>query len=210
LCLLPAVWLAYDAATGGLGANPIEAVLHRTGWWTLVFLLVTLSITPLRRVAGWNRIVRNRRTVGLFAFAWASAHLLGYVVLDQWFAWSYIAEDIAERPFILVGFAAWVLLVPLAVTSTTGWIRRLGKRWRRLHRLVYAAAALGTLHFYWRIRADAREPLIFAGILAILLLVRIPSIQNRLPRWRSTPRQERSGGPTAARRHSDRIPAPGP
>jgi sulfoxide reductase heme-binding subunit YedZ len=182
LCLAPAGWLAFDAATGRLGANPIETVLLRTGWWTLVLLLASLAITPLRRLSGRGRLVRFRRLVGLFAFAYGTTHLLGYVVLDQWFAWPYIVEDIAERPFILAGFAAWCLLLPLAVTSTRGWIRRLGRAWGRLHRLVYVAAGLGVLHFYWKVKADTREPLVFAAILALLLAARVPPVRNLLTR----------------------------
>lgn len=209
-CLLPAAWLVADAAMGRLGANPIEEVLHRTGWWALTLLLVSLSITPLRRLTGWNRLVRYRRLLGLFAFAWASTHFLGYVVLDQWFAWPYIVEDIAERPFILVGFAAWLLLVPLAVTSTTGWIRRLGRRWQLLHRVVYAAAGLGTLHFFWKVKADTREPLIFIAILAALLLLRAPIIGQRVSAFRAGRENRNGGGREGARRREDRIPAPGP
>ncbi len=147
LGLIPAGLLVVDFLRGRLGANPIEEVMHRLGWWALAILLISLAVTPLRRITGWNRVIRYRRLIGLFAFAYATAHFLAYIVLDQWFAWGYIVEDIAKRPFILAGFSAWLLLVPLAVTSTTGWIRRLGSRWGRLHRLVYAAAALGTLHF---------------------------------------------------------------
>jgi sulfoxide reductase heme-binding subunit YedZ len=209
-CLLPAAWLAADAATGRLGANPIEEVLHRTGWWALTLLLLSLSITPLRRLTGWNRLIRYRRLLGLFAFAWASAHFLGYVILDQWFAWPYIAEDIAERPFILVGFAAWLLLLPLAVTSTTGWIRRLGKRWQILHRVVYVAAGLGALHFLWKVKADTREPLIFIGILAVLLLLRLPIVARRASALRAGRGIGNGGGRQGARRREERIPAPGP
>ena len=209
-CLLPAALLAADAATGRLGANPIEEVLHRTGWWALTLLLLSLSITPLRRLTGWNRLIRYRRLLGLFAFAWASAHFLGYIVLDQWFAWPYIVEDIAERPFILVGFAAWLLLIPLAVTSTTGWIRRLGKRWGMLHRVVYVAAGLGALHFFWKVKADTREPLIFIGILVVLLLLRLPVVSRRVSAFRAGRRNRSGGGRDGARRREDRIPAPGP
>ena len=210
VCLLPAAWLAADAAMGRLGANPIEAVLHRTGWWALTLLLVSLSISPLRRLTGWGRLIRYRRLLGLFAFAWATAHFLSYVVLDQWFAWPFIAEDIAERPFILVGFAAWLLLVPLAVTSTTGWIRRLGRRWRMLHRVVYVAAGLGALHFFWKVKADTREPLIFIGILAVLLLLRLPVVTRRVSEFRAGRVKRNGSGREGARRREDRIPAPGP
>jgi len=132
------------------------------------------------------------------------------VVLDQWFAWPYIVEDIAERPFILVGLAAWLLLVPLAVTSTTGWIRRLGRRWQLLHRVVYVAAGLGTLHFFWKVKADTREPLIFIALLAVLLLLRAPIVGKRTSAFRAGREKRNGGGREGARRREDRIPAPGP
>ena len=171
-CLLPAVSIGVAALSDGLGANPIEEITHRTGWWALFLLAATLSITPLRRLAGKPAWVRYRRLVGLFAFFYATLHLLTYVVLDQFFGWSYIVEDIAERPFITVGFAAWLILLALAVTSTTGWIRRLRKNWVRLHRLVYVAALAGGVHFLWKVKADAREPLIFLAVITALLLLR--------------------------------------
>ncbi len=144
------------------------------GDWTLVFLLLSLSVTPLRRITGWNRIIKVRRLLGLFAFFYASLHFLVYLGLDQGFAWSFIVEDVMDRPFITVGFTALILLLPLALTSTRGWIRRLGKRWRRLHRLVYVAAGLGVVHFYWKVKADTFWPLVAGGILAVLLLARLP------------------------------------
>lgn len=173
LCLIPLAWLLFDAVTGGLGANPVEAITHRTGWWALTLLMTSLAITPARRVTGWNDLIRFRRMLGLFAFFYATLHVLVYFGLDQLFAFDYLLEDIAERPYITVGFTAWLLLVPLAVTSTRGWVRRLGKRWRTLHRLVYVSAALGVVHFLWLVKADTREPLIYAGILAVLLGARL-------------------------------------
>jgi sulfoxide reductase heme-binding subunit YedZ len=196
-----------------LGANPIEAVLDRTGWWALALLLTSLAVTPIRRITGWNRVIRYRRLLGLFAFAWATTHFLGYVVLDQWFAWSFIIEDITERPFILVGFSAWILLLPLAVTSTQGWIRRLGRRWVSLHRLVYMAAALGSLHFFWKVKADTREPLVFIGVLLALLLLRAPMVAEKAREVRRGLRMggKKSGGPyDSARREEERVSAPGP
>jgi sulfoxide reductase heme-binding subunit YedZ len=209
LALIPAGLIVVDFLRGRLGANPIEEVLHRLGWWALVILLISLALTPLRRVIGWNRIIRYRRLIGLFAFAYATAHFLAYIVLDQWFAWGYIVEDIAKRPFILAGFSAWLLLLPLAVTSTTGWIRRLGRRWGRLHRLVYAAAALGTLHFFWRVKADTGEPIVFVLFLALLLVLRFPPVSRTLAEWRNRRTDKRNGGHRNARRSDDRIPAPG-
>lgn len=177
--LSPATWLAYRAWAGNLGANPVEEIQLATGWWGLTLLLCTLAITPIRRFTRWKRVIRMRRLVGLFAFSYVTLHLLNYLVLDQFFAWDYIAEDILERPFITIGFAAWLILLLLAMTSTTGWIRRLGGRWRSLHSLVYVAAALGTLHFTWKVKADTREPLVFAVVLAVLLATRLPDLRRR-------------------------------
>jgi sulfoxide reductase heme-binding subunit YedZ len=166
--------MAVRYLTDDLGANPIEAVLHWAGRWTLILLLVGLAITPLRRLTGWNQIIKVRRTVGLFAFFYVSLHLLIYLGLDQGFAWSFIVEDVVDRPFITSGALGFLLLVPLAVTSTKGWIRRLGKRWQKLHRLVYLAASLGALHFFWKVKADTFWPLVAAAVLAVLLLARVP------------------------------------
>ncbi len=172
VCLLPAALLAVEGLTGRLGANPIEEITHRTGWWALVLLTTTLAVTPVRRLTRRNGLVRYRRLVGLFAFFYATLHFLTYLVVDQFFAWTYILEDIVDRPFITVGFASWVILVVLAATSTRRSIRRLGRRWQRLHRLVYAAAVLGGVHYFWKVKADTREPLIFLGIIAVLLVAR--------------------------------------
>jgi sulfoxide reductase heme-binding subunit YedZ len=175
LCLTPAGLLIWRAFTGGLGANPIEFITLRTGFWTLVLIMVTLAVTPVRRVTGWHRIIQFRRMLGLFAFFYATLHFLTYVTLDLFFDFSAIAADIVKRPYITVGFTAFLLLVPLALTSTKGSIRRLGRNWLRLHRLLYVSAALAVLHFYWKksAKSDIGEPLIFAGILAALLLFRV-------------------------------------
>ena len=170
----PVVYLSVGAARGALGANPIETITRSTGTWTLRFLLVTLAVTPLRRVSGWNEVIRLRRMLGLFAFFYGSLHLLTYVWLDQFFDWASIAKDVAKRPFITAGFSADVLLVPLAVTSTAGMIRRLGGRtWRRLHRLAYIAPALGVVHYWWLVKADTRPPRNYGVVLAALLLIRL-------------------------------------
>jgi len=174
LGLGPVVWIGFRFFSDGLGANPIEALLHWAGGWALVLLLAGLAVTPIRRITGWNRIIKVRRLIGLFAFSYASLHLLIYLGLDQGFAWSFIVEDVVDRPFITVGMAAYLLLIPLAVTSTRGWIRRLGKRWQALHRLVYVSAGLAALHFYWKVKADTFWPLVAAAVLAILLLARLP------------------------------------
>ncbi|MDX1334945.1 MAG: protein-methionine-sulfoxide reductase heme-binding subunit MsrQ [Gammaproteobacteria bacterium] len=173
VCLIPLGLLVWNFIQGELGANPIEAVIHTTGDWTLRLLLISLSITPLKIITGNAYWVRFRRMLGLFAFFYATLHLCGYVVLDQFFDWSAIIKDIIKRPYITVGFLAWVLMIPLAVTSTRKMMSRLGSRWKRLHKLVYWIAALGVLHFLWLVKADLREPLLYAGILALLLLVRL-------------------------------------
>ena len=172
-CLAPAAWLAWRAASGDLGANPIETIEHTTGAWALRLLLATLVVTPLRRLTGWQAIATQRRTLGLFAFAYASAHFLTWSVLDNRLDLAAIVEDIAERPFVTVGFAAFLLLIPLAATSTRASIRRLGKGWISLHRAVYVAAVLGVLHFFWLVKKDLRPPLVYAAVLAALLGVRV-------------------------------------
>lgn len=186
LCLLPLLLLVADAVRGDLTANPIEDLTHRTGWWALVLLLVTLVVTPLRRLTGWNGVVKLRRMIGLFAFLYATLHVAIYFGLDQLLSFRYIAEDIAKRPYITVGFAAWVLLIPLAITSTRGWIRRLGRRWQLLHRLVYVSTGLAILHFLWLVKADTREPLLFAAFFGVLMLLRLPALRS----LRRRPRQD--------------------
>jgi len=172
--LMPLVRIVVQVLTGGLGTNPIEELLHRTGWWALAFLMLTLSVTPARQLTGWGALIKLRRMLGLYAFFYASLHFGIYVGIDQFFALEYILEDIADRPYITVGFAALLILIPLAVTSTKGWIRRLGgKRWSRTHKLVYVAAGLGVLHFLWLVKADMREPATFGWILVILLGYRL-------------------------------------
>lgn len=173
IALLPAAWIGWRVFADGLGANPIEELMHLLGGAALVLLLATLAVTPLRRLTGNNGIIKSRRTLGLWAFAYTTAHFLVYSVLDQGLAWSFIIEDVVDRPYITAGFVGFVLMIPLAITSTKGWIRKLGKRWITLHRLVYASAALGVLHFYWRVKADTLWPLLAAGLLAVLLGLRV-------------------------------------
>jgi sulfoxide reductase heme-binding subunit YedZ len=170
----PLAYLSVGAVQGSLGANPIETITHSTGLWTLRFMLLALAVTPLRWLSGWNGIIRFRRMLGLFAFFYGSLHLVTYVWLDQFFDWAAMAKDVAKRPFITAGFSAYVLLVPLALTSTAGMIRRLGGRaWRRLHRLAYAAAALGVVHYWWLVKADIRPPRNYGIVLGVLLIVRL-------------------------------------
>lgn len=175
LCLAPAADLVHRGFTAGLTANPIEFITLRTGWWSLALLTTTLAISPLRRLTGWNALVRFRRLIGLFAFFYATLHFTTYVALDLFFDFRAVAEDIVKRPYITVGFTAFVLLIPLAATSTRGWIRRLGRRWQLIHRAVYLAVPLAVLHYYWKkaSKADVSEPLLFAAIVAALLLGRI-------------------------------------
>jgi len=169
----PLAYLALGAWQRSLGANPIETITRSTGLWTLRFMLITLAVTPARRLTGWNDIVRVRRMLGLFAFFYGSLHLLTYVWLDQFFDLAAIVKDVAKRPFITAGFSAYALLVPLAITSTAGMIRRLGGRtWRRLHRLAYVTAALGVVHYWWLVRLDTRPPRNYGILLAGLLLMR--------------------------------------
>ncbi|MCB1887541.1 MAG: sulfoxide reductase heme-binding subunit YedZ [Rhodocyclaceae bacterium] len=172
-CLVPLLQLILAWRADDLGANPIEAVSHATGDWTLRFLLITLAVTPLRRLTGLHWLLRLRRMLGLFAFAYGVTHLLAYVGLDQFFDWTAIAMDILKRPYITVGFAALVLMTPLALTSNAFMIRRLGgRRWQSLHRSIYAIALLGVLHFWWLVKADYLEPLIYSAVLAGLLGIR--------------------------------------
>ena len=171
--LAPVGWLTVGFFRGTLGVLPVDTIILVEGRWTLVFLLATLAVTPVRRLTGWNRAVQLRRLLGLFAFFHACVHFLAYAGIDQLFALGYILEDVRDRRYITAGFAALVLLIPLAVTSTRGWIRRLGKRWLKLHRLVYLSASLGVLHFYWKVRADTFWPLVAALTLAGLFAVRI-------------------------------------
>ena len=186
LLLAPLAKMAADAATGGLGANPIAEGLNRLGFWTLTFLALSLVPTPAREILGVSWPVRLRRTIGLFAFAYGTLHFAWYLGVDKFFALGEVGRDIGKRKFIAVGFAALVVLVPLAVTSTDRWVRRLGHlRWKRLHRLAYLAALLGVLHFLWRVKADLRKPLLFAGAVGLLLLLRVPFALRRAMRSRS-------------------------
>jgi sulfoxide reductase heme-binding subunit YedZ len=176
VCLVPLGKLLLETlgiAGLSLGANPIETLLHRLGIWGLNFLLITLAVTPLRFLTGKNWLIRFRRMLGLFAFFYLLMHFLVYTGLDQRFDLQAIFEDIAERPYITIGFSALVLLIPLAVTSTNGMMRRLGRRWQKLHRLVYLIAILGVWHFYWQVKLDTLEAVIYAGILALLFAYRI-------------------------------------
>lgn len=172
--LVPLAFLGYDALDGNLGANPIEFFLRTTGVLTLIFLLLTLAVTPLRKIFGWNELIKSRRMLGLYSFFYAFLHLITYSVFDKSFSLSAILSDIVQRPFIAVGMLAFFLLIPLAVTSTNGMIKKLGgKNWAKLHKLTYVIAILGVIHFWMIVKSDLRYPILFAFILAILLGYRI-------------------------------------
>ncbi len=177
LCLLPLAHLIWNAVQGTLGPDPVAQLEHRSGDWALRLLLTALALTPLRRLTGLHKLIRFRRMLGLFTFFYASVHLAIYLVIDLGGFWSQLLGEIAKRPYITVGFTAWLLLIPLALTSTQGMMRRLGRHWQSLHRLVYAIALLGVLHYYWLVKADHREPLLYLCVWMALMLARV--------RWRS-------------------------
>lgn len=181
-CALPLAWLvarAAGVAGAGLGANPIDEVMDRLGDWGLRLLLATLLVTPLAVELRKPWLVQLRRMLGLYAFTYVALHFLNWLVLDQWLDARAILADVAERPYITVGFTAFVLLLPLAVTSTRGWMRRLGSRWHRLHRLVYVVAVLGCVHFWWQVKADWREPALYSVVLVLLLGWRLRRARDR-------------------------------
>jgi len=185
ICLLPLAVLfarAFSIAGLGLGANPIEEMLHELGRWGLKFLLLTLSITPLRRWTGWNWLIGFRRMLGLFSFFYIVLHFTVYAVLDQGLDFSAIIEDVLKRPYITLGMAGLLMLIPLAVTSTRGMMRRLGKRWQKLHRLVYIIAIAGVWHFYWQVKLDTLDPTLYALVLAGLLGVRVYFVHKQRQR----------------------------
>jgi len=174
LALIPLAKLGSGAYFDSLGANPIEKITRTTGYWTLTFLLISLTITPLRHFTGWNWLIRLRRMLGLFVFFYASLHFLTYLVLDQFFDWGSIVNDIVKRPYITVGFPAFILLIPLAVTSNNRMIKLMGgKRWLLLHRLVYLCAVGGVVHYWWLVKKDLTNPLTFAVLLGLLLGIRL-------------------------------------
>jgi len=175
LCLLPGVLVVGDTfeITGSLGANPVEEIQDRLGNWGLRFIMIALAVTPLRRLSGWNWLSRFRRMLGLFAFFYVLLHFLAWLILDQGILWSAIVEDIAKRPFIALGFTALLILTAMATTSTNGMRRRLGRRWQQLHYGAYVAGILGVWHYWWQVKKDVQEPLIYAVILGVLLGYRV-------------------------------------
>jgi len=199
ICLIPFGQLLYRAYTNDLGANPIETITRFTGSWSLFILLASLAVTPLRRVTGWNDLIRYRRMLGLFGFFYAALHFFTYMVLDLYFDFSAIAKDILKRPYITVGFSALVLMIPLALTSTSGMIRRLGKRWQQLHYLVYLIAILGVVHFYWLVKSDISRPAQYGLVLALLLGFRL------YHKWVATPALHRRAAATVATTRKDQA-----
>jgi sulfoxide reductase heme-binding subunit YedZ len=196
IALTPLAWMIWAGLNGQLTADPLKEITHETGDWTLRFIVATLAVTPLRRVLGWNRLIKFRRMFGNFAFFYGTMHFLIYVIADRfasldfpdgYLAWSTaralaasIWEDIAKRPYITVGFLAFSAMIPLAVTSTTGWIRRLGgKNWQRLHRLIYVTAVLAVIHYWWLVKADIRHPAIYGALVALLLGFRLVSMLQK-------------------------------
>jgi len=174
LGLVPIAVVGWRALHGDLTANPIEFITHSTGDWTILFLIFTLCITPLRKLLRLPELIRFRRMLGLFAFFYVCLHFSTWLVLDKFFDWKEMWADVVKRRFITVGFAAFLLLIPLAITSTAGWIRRLGgKRWQQLHRAIYVAAVLGVIHYYWLVKSDVRKPLMYGAIVAVLLAWRL-------------------------------------
>jgi len=199
LCLLPLAWYTWRFQQDALGANPIEAVTRGMGLWALRFLLITLTVTPARKLTRQAWLGRLRRMLGLFTFFYAGLHLTTYVWFDQFFDWTAIAKDILKRPFITAGMAAFALLVPLAATSTNAMVRRLGgRRWQELHRTVYAIAMFAVLHFWWMVKLDTREPALYAVIVAVLLGLRLW--------WREQERRRQAAGAYAPKRPGRVIP----
>ncbi len=207
-CLLPLAWLVWDVLHGQLGTDPVAQLEHRSGDWTLRILLGTLAVTPLRSLTGWHWLTRYRRMLGLFAFFYASMHLTIYLVVDLGGFWSQIFAEIAKKPYITVGFAAWLLMIPLALTSTRSMQRRLGRNWLRLHRVVYLVGVCGVLHFMWLVKSGnliaVQEPLIYLAVLIMLLALRVPGWLSRSRRPRAPARQRPvSARPAAARTAAD-------
>ena len=205
LCAIPAlvgiagVLSDIFLGTRWFGSNPIEEVEHFSGKWTLAFLGITLAVTPVRRLTGWNWLQRYRRGFGLWAFAYACLHLLVYFVLDVELGWSELVEDVMKRKYITIGMTAFVLLIPLAITSTRGWVRRLGKRWTTLHRLIYVIPVLGLIHFWMAVKKDVTDPILFTIPIVALLAWRVPALRRLLaPGAPAAPAAAPSAAPMAA------------
>ena len=187
----PFLWMVYNAFLGDLGVNPVETITNTTGLWTLRLLVVTILITPLRWVTGFNPLILFRRMIGLFAFFYGTLHFMTYFILDLSLMFDGLWEDVIKRPYITVGFTAFVLMIPLALTSTQGWIRRLGGRnWNLLHKLIYVSAPLGALHYVWKVKVEETTPYIYGGIVAVLLALRV---------WKWAAKRQAAGTPRTAR-----------
>ena len=180
LALLPLSLLLLEGWNNKLGANPIETISDTTGIWTLRFLVITLAISPLRRLTGQTVLIRFRRMLGLFTFFYACMHFLTYIWLDQYFDWPFIIEDVIEHPYVILGFTTFLILLSLAVTSPRFMVRKMGKNWKKLHRLIYPAAFLSATHFLWQVKSDIREPLLYFILISVLMLLRLPSAQERM------------------------------
>jgi sulfoxide reductase heme-binding subunit YedZ len=204
--LVPFAQLIYNALTDNLGANPIDAITRHTGSWALILLLVTLSVTPLRKIFSWNGLVKYRRMLGLFAFFYAALHFTTFLVLDHFFDFNAILKDIMKRPYVTAGFTGFVLMIPLVITSTAGMIRRLGKRWQQLHRLIYITAAAGVIHFYWLVKADIRRPVQYGFVLTLLLGYRVAvALTPAAARYRTRTSSQLEAGstqPASTKSHS--------
>lgn len=181
LCVLPLAYIAYKFQADKLGANPIRELEIETGLWTLRMLAITLAVTPVRRLMHWNWLVKYRRMLGLFTFFYATVHLAMWAGVDWFFAWGDMWGEIVKHKYILIGMLTWLIMVPLAITSTKGWVRRLGKRWTRLHRLVYVAAITGTIHYLWAVKKDTFFPLVYLSVFVLLLGYRVISARRRSP-----------------------------
>ena len=199
----PLAWLAFDYFADNLSVNPIQDLTLRTGKPALVLLILSLSCTPLNTVLGWRNIIAARKWLGLWAFSYAAIHFLIFIWVDYALQWMYILQDVGTKLYVIVGFSALLILLPLALTSTKGWMRRLGKTWKKIHQFVYAAGVLAVFHFVWVVKSDYREPAAWGVLLGFFLLVRIPAVRKRIPRWRAKLR----GGPPRPRPKATRSPA---
>ncbi len=181
--LLPLAWLVWQFFQNDLGTDPVRAITLRTGKMTIILLMLSLAVTPLNKLLGWKQIIPLRKPLGLYAFLYVSLHLLTFIWLDYGLNWAFIVDGIFEQPYVLIGFAAYLLLIPLAVTSTKWAMRRLGKNWKRLHKLVYLIGALGVIHFFWLVKVYTR-PIMYGSVMALLLLTRLGPVKRQLVRWR--------------------------
>lgn len=196
LSLAPVLWLAWRTYNQDLGANPIEFITHATGDWTLRFLCITLAVSPLRRLFHLPELIRFRRMFGLFAFFYGCLHFMTYLWLDKFFDFAAITKDVYKRPFITAGFTGFIAMLPLAITSTAGWIRRLGgRRWNLLHRLVYVSAVAGVVHYYWLVKSDVRLPVLYGFIVLVLLAARVVTAQRKTRRASFSPALDSPQGP---------------